>query len=520
MLMEVKANMCRVLLTVSDLRLDFRVTKMLNLFKISIRDMKRAQQEGADGGGRVLAPHTQEKMSKYLLMEEKQLTGADGDNHSDGHLFKLKRKTRKEIADMFTNEDAKLLDLDRMSPHTQMVPVLLDMLMYEHPGLFEAALKLLVRRYQQKRSLLRACDPEKLTLLDSSSIAVFTDLQGLKVAARKLKMEVNSWEIWGVSNEFGRGEPKTLVAVLEAIQKCTKLCTTPLLLKSELAGADATPSKASRGGRFGFGSGKQKNSGGGRKKAAGKWEESGVEMGVVNPLAETAEELLEGGLTHADEHHHDAHVFEHQNLLLAFGVAQTLFLAAAIPFDHILHHGEKEAEELAMSDPPFDGQAKMAIQRKIDAQTDYEAMRQVVRQALLALEAIVHHNHTAQDQYFEELGPVLAYIRLMMRTRDEVARQSGGRKAPLEPGSIIVRGAALITAIFRGNEGLASKCPHDIINTFAQLVERNLQSDPHYAAGEEMHTHFMHAHTLMHTHTCTHAHALIHSLRRRVRGPF
>jgi hypothetical protein len=103
-LMEVKTNMCRVLLTVSDLRLDFRVTKLVNLFKLSLRDMGRAKKAGAASGGYYVLPQTQEKMAKALLVEEKPSASMEDEDHSDGHLFKLKKKTRKAIADLFTNE--------------------------------------------------------------------------------------------------------------------------------------------------------------------------------------------------------------------------------------------------------------------------------------------------------------------------------------------------------------------------------------------------------------------------------
>ena len=79
---------------------------------------------------------------------------------------------------------------------------------YEDDNLLQAAMRLLKRRYGQRRKLLDSV--EKVTLLPRSSLPVFDNVADLEAELGYLRYLVRSTEVWGVKSKISGGELRRL----------------------------------------------------------------------------------------------------------------------------------------------------------------------------------------------------------------------------------------------------------------------------------------------------------------------
>jgi hypothetical protein len=88
-------------------------------------------------------------------------------------------------------------------------------------------------------------------LLDSRQLALYGDTNALLTARRRLRLSINSWAVWGVTNDFGEADGEKLEAVLDSMRRIRKLCSTAELhvtaspSHANAKAAASTPSAAS-----------------------------------------------------------------------------------------------------------------------------------------------------------------------------------------------------------------------------------------------------------------------------------
>ena len=96
-----------------------------------------------------------------------------------------------------------LLDLDKMSPQSKMVPMCMDLMMYDSPELFEAAFSLLHAQFTQRKPLIEAM--KNVELLNTVNIIPNKpdcDLASITQRVQHLRRLVESYEAWALSNSF------------------------------------------------------------------------------------------------------------------------------------------------------------------------------------------------------------------------------------------------------------------------------------------------------------------------------
>eukprot|EP00004_Rigifila_ramosa_P001596 TRINITY_DN1154_c0_g1_i2.p1 TRINITY_DN1154_c0_g1~~TRINITY_DN1154_c0_g1_i2.p1 ORF type:complete len:2503 (+),score=673.94 TRINITY_DN1154_c0_g1_i2:327-7511(+) len=171
LIMEAKTKMCDVLLKISDLRLDFRLGKLLQVYH-------KAQAHNPP----------------------RELTAAD-------------------FAHLVESHEAKQLDLDEIS-ETPLVTVLLDLIMYQNKHLVDASLSLLVNHFSQRKALLDAASRVNL-LTDEASIAV---KEKMHRSIYTLNNHFEYHEVWGCPNETRQFNHTIFLEVCDTLDKMTDAC--------------------------------------------------------------------------------------------------------------------------------------------------------------------------------------------------------------------------------------------------------------------------------------------------------
>ena len=143
LMMKVKTELCNVLTEICNVRADFRLTMTMELFKKSLIGLQsKLDKKTEKGAVKIVHYKASSSAMNAMLYREK------------GKKKILTDQARKDIDKLFTSKDAQHFDLERLTCKP-MVTVLLDLMNYEDPGLFEAAFGLLVRRNGQKKKLMQ-----------------------------------------------------------------------------------------------------------------------------------------------------------------------------------------------------------------------------------------------------------------------------------------------------------------------------------------------------------------------------
>jgi len=177
-----------VLLVVSDFRCQFRLGKLLQLFKDCYLDKKQLKEL---------------KYFHACKLEEEPYEGF------------LNKELYEQFENLFTMGDGKLLDFEEMSGQPLMT-ILLDCLMYKDDRVHAKALELLERTYTQRFQLLQAID--NVILLQTAPY-----YPQLNADINYFVLLLRSTEVWAVSSkisgEFDKKKEKDFYEMVKSINK-------------------------------------------------------------------------------------------------------------------------------------------------------------------------------------------------------------------------------------------------------------------------------------------------------------
>jgi hypothetical protein len=264
---ECKVNILRILVQVTDLRLDYRLSKLFHGFRImleaatgtaaSIKKQVQALQAPVDDGGSQLFHHPSFSWLRKRLRQraESQLqqssasstAGDDAEQEYEWHqdapklfealfeqIFQLKRKKGTSSGSGGGGAQTKhlpfhqrpsaghhqqplSLDIEAITEELEHVPfvtMILDLLMYESFDLFHASFSLLLRHYSQRRSLLRALFSSHV-LVSDDDVDQHKKIRGHLMEVRK---GLNSFNQWAMAQEQKRNESMArLLAEIHAL---------------------------------------------------------------------------------------------------------------------------------------------------------------------------------------------------------------------------------------------------------------------------------------------------------------
>jgi hypothetical protein len=151
-----------------------------------------------------------------LSKKEKHETMSKTDFEKFEELFKKEERSAKDNADNF----GAVLQLSNMSKREPLTKVCLDVLMYQHDSLFEAAFETLQQQFCQRKAVVTAMRKVQLVpkAQESELVALETDLH-------VLRQNTSSFAIWtrrlGSSDGSDEGE-----AMITILGKLSRLCTT------------------------------------------------------------------------------------------------------------------------------------------------------------------------------------------------------------------------------------------------------------------------------------------------------
>ena len=228
LVMNSKCEMLAVIDALSDVRLDFRLSQLLAVAKTATRM----------GGVGSLVHHHLGDVSEPAMCDVRRLFRKKHNAEHEGIFDALRKQAISESTtasgdagfcvtnfgfDKFDNmfgSDYAGLDMDAISD-SPLVTICFDLMMYQSPDVFEAAFKTLLRHFSQRQSLLK-CLREVQLLVNPSTVAAY------QVLERELSMVRNrfeSYETWGVANEFSPVQDDVVQEVLATLKKLTLLCT-------------------------------------------------------------------------------------------------------------------------------------------------------------------------------------------------------------------------------------------------------------------------------------------------------
>jgi hypothetical protein len=166
---SVKVVVLDVLISVSDFRTQFRLGKMMQIFKEYTEDRRQLRE------------------LKYFHSLVENLDEASYDGFLEEQLF-------KQFEELFTTGDGKLLDFEELSGQP-LNTILLDCLMYQDDALHAKALELLERTFTQRKRLINAV--EDVILLHRAPYYA-----QLNAEIGYLVYLLRSTEVWAVSSRI------------------------------------------------------------------------------------------------------------------------------------------------------------------------------------------------------------------------------------------------------------------------------------------------------------------------------
>ena len=169
-----KKKVIALLSDVSDYRANFRLARLLHYFHTLYQSGKGDVRNLRDFAAEVDDPNVEPNVGNPIL-----------------------DTIYKEFEKMFLKgDDAMKLDLAAITEQPGFGDILLDCVMYDDDELFEESLKLLDRRFGQRRKLLEVVG--KVYLLDKDTIPVFGTVHTLYTKLGFLLYTMRSTENWGV----------------------------------------------------------------------------------------------------------------------------------------------------------------------------------------------------------------------------------------------------------------------------------------------------------------------------------
>lgn len=167
LVMDSKRSMINALVSICNLRDDFRLRMLMTKFKESIDNQK------------------------CLCVPDEKMDGS--------RIWRLQPTFHANFNWVFESEQGLALDLDDMSA-APLSTILMDLMMYEYPELFEAALTLFKANFSQRECLINAMST--VQLMSTDKLPIFDDLTKLTEAVAQIRNKLESYETWGVENKF------------------------------------------------------------------------------------------------------------------------------------------------------------------------------------------------------------------------------------------------------------------------------------------------------------------------------
>ena len=201
-----KECMIDVLLYFGQVRLDYQLTRCIMAYK------KLLSEAGEDS----------------ILTEGDVQTRVEGLFQSLGGRAKrtgvatehLAPPMLKRFLDIFEGPEARDFDFDVMSD-APLMTICLDLMMYNKPEIFQLALELLTQTFSQHDSLVTAMESIQLLFSAKSSEAFFV----LQSKLAGLKNDLESYETWGIDNDFSPADDNVHQRVLDVLLQLTNFCT-------------------------------------------------------------------------------------------------------------------------------------------------------------------------------------------------------------------------------------------------------------------------------------------------------
>jgi hypothetical protein len=250
--MATKVRMCNVFSVVADIRLDFRISFLLNYFKNGDDHDSSTSATIENSRGPIHVENTEEETEPFnnhireallrrdALSGQKNpgqlvaagigaISGALGGSsarklHSLNGLENETCLTAKAFHDFekLFLETTKPLDLDEICV-CPLVTSCLDLMQYECPELFRAAFRTIARQFGQREALLNAFNQLQI-LVEEDSVAAFKVLNE-KLAL--LRNDLDSYETWGEQSPFSSVNEQTISRVKGIFVELRHMCTHP-----------------------------------------------------------------------------------------------------------------------------------------------------------------------------------------------------------------------------------------------------------------------------------------------------
>jgi len=173
------------LLRIADLRANFRLGKLLILFK-----------EHASKHESPAAVKGHPEKEKPSIQAATYLTGQN------------QEKLFGDFEDLFTKDEAANLDLSILSENKRIDQLIMDCAMHDDDELLAACLRLLFSSYGQRKKLRKSLD--EVVLLAEPTLPVFDSVHALRSQTADLFYFLQTYSVWGVksdlSGEFGNEE--------------------------------------------------------------------------------------------------------------------------------------------------------------------------------------------------------------------------------------------------------------------------------------------------------------------------
>jgi hypothetical protein len=230
LVMNSKCEMLAVVGALSDVRLDFRLSQLLAVAKNATKKggvgslvysfMGDEDATPAESDIRRLfrKKHDAENETFLGALRSAHTVVPDSTSTSGDPGFCVTSAGFNKFNSMFGPEYAGL-DMDQIS-ESPLVTICFDLMMYESASVFEAAFRTLFRHFSQRASLLK-CLKEVQLLVNEKTVSAF---QMLERELSLLRNRFESYETWGVANDFGPVQDDVVASVKQTLVKLEGLC--------------------------------------------------------------------------------------------------------------------------------------------------------------------------------------------------------------------------------------------------------------------------------------------------------
>jgi hypothetical protein len=178
---------------ITDLRSDYRLGQILNIFKTKLKDWESKNDEVSASARSFLRQKTPEDVEQMFAIFEDMFPGGKG--------------------------DGARLDLAALSSHPKIDEALCDCLMYENDDLMAAALRLLHSTYGQRLHLRKVL--KQVVLLEKPQLPIYGDVHSLRVDVNELVFLQRTSFVWGIksllSGPFGDNELRQFMEIIDRL---------------------------------------------------------------------------------------------------------------------------------------------------------------------------------------------------------------------------------------------------------------------------------------------------------------